>query len=188
VLRWIEGGSSETRQHFKQHGKLRSTSMESKKICPCQSGLKLEECCGPLLLGHEIAKTPEQLMRSRYSAFARKNLAYLERTWHPSTRPKIESSDKGAWVHLQILSTSIDSEISMNEGQVEFIALHIFHDTLTALHELSRFQKIDDNWFYVSGELKGSNETNQTIAYGQPCPCQSGRKFGKCHLKPERNS
>ena len=56
--------------------------------CPCTSGLPYDECCGPLHRGERAAPTAEQLMRSRFSAFALADAAYLLATWHPSTRPE----------------------------------------------------------------------------------------------------
>ena len=55
--------------------------------CPCGTGLPYDDCCGPLHAGSTAAATAEQLMRSRYSAFAVGDAAYLLATWHPSTRP-----------------------------------------------------------------------------------------------------
>src|SRR3712207_9153339 len=55
--------------------------------CPCGTGLPYDECCGRLHDGTATAGTAEQLMRSRYSAFAVGDPAYLLATWHPPTRP-----------------------------------------------------------------------------------------------------
>ena len=49
--------------------------------CPCGGGA-YRSCCGPLHRGDQRAKTAEQLMRSRYSAFARGEIDYLLAT-HP---------------------------------------------------------------------------------------------------------
>jgi SEC-C motif-containing protein len=55
--------------------------------CPCGSGKPFDECCGPALAGVRPAADAAALMRSRYTAFARGDAAYLRVTWHPSTRP-----------------------------------------------------------------------------------------------------
>ena len=60
--------------------------------CPCSSGEVYGACCGRFLgefvaSGTLTAPTPEQLMRSRFTAFATGNAAYLLASWHPSTRP-----------------------------------------------------------------------------------------------------
>ena len=52
--------------------------------CPC--GSDAVRRCGVLHRGERQA-TPEELMRSRYSAYALGDLGYVDRTWHPRTRP-----------------------------------------------------------------------------------------------------
>ena len=56
--------------------------------CPCGGGA-YGSCCGPLIAREQLALTAEQLMRSRYSAFALaasdpKAIEHLLRT-HPET-------------------------------------------------------------------------------------------------------
>ncbi|WP_342376471.1 YchJ family metal-binding protein [Myxococcus stipitatus] len=62
--------------------------------CPCCSGLRYRECCAPFHRGDAEAPDAERLMRSRYSAFAMREAAYLWRTLHSShpdrTRPEAE--------------------------------------------------------------------------------------------------
>jgi uncharacterized protein YchJ len=61
-------------------------------LCPCGYGDEYESCCGRFHAGTP-APTAESLMRSRYSAFAVGDTAYLLRTWHPSARPPTLSLD-----------------------------------------------------------------------------------------------
>ena len=44
-------------------------SRSGPEACPCGGGA-YSSCCGPLIAGERLAATAEQLMRSRYSAFA----------------------------------------------------------------------------------------------------------------------
>uniref|UniRef100_UPI003563DCE8 YchJ family protein n=1 Tax=Desulfosarcina sp. TaxID=2027861 RepID=UPI003563DCE8 len=55
-------------------------------LCPCGSGKDYEDCCGPLIKGDRVADTAEDLMRSRYTAHAKKNFDYIFETTHPSNR------------------------------------------------------------------------------------------------------
>ncbi len=48
--------------------------------CPCCSGLSYDECCAPLIQQQTPAKTPEQLMRSRYTAYNQANINYIANT------------------------------------------------------------------------------------------------------------
>jgi uncharacterized protein YchJ len=64
--------------------------------CPCGTGLPYAECCRPLHDGTGTAASAEQLMRSRYSAFAVGDPAYLLATWHPTTRPTGDAATMAA--------------------------------------------------------------------------------------------
>ena len=57
-----------------------------KNLCPCYSGKLYEECCEPFHSKKEFPKTAEELMRSRYAAFAIPNGEYLWQTTLPSKR------------------------------------------------------------------------------------------------------
>jgi len=50
--------------------------------CPCCSGKEYKNCCEPFHLNKELPKTPEELMRSRYAAFAMVLPEYLVDTTH----------------------------------------------------------------------------------------------------------
>jgi SEC-C motif-containing protein len=54
--------------------------------CPCNNTTSYQACCQALHDGELIASSAEQLMRSRYSAFARGNIAYLIASLHPDNR------------------------------------------------------------------------------------------------------
>jgi SEC-C motif-containing protein len=74
--------------------------------CPCGSGVPFAACCGPLLDG-QPAPTPERLMRSRFTAFRVGDAAYLQRTWHPRTRPPAVELDAGVrWQRLEIVTAA----------------------------------------------------------------------------------
>lgn len=114
--------------------------------CDCGSGRGYATCCGPLHLGAAQADTPEQLMRSRYSAFVRWLPDYLVRTWHPRTRPEQLAPVPGVtWTGLQILDASGD--------QVEFIAHSLLDGEPVELHERSSFVHRAGRWFYLDGQI-----------------------------------
>lgn len=92
-------------------------------------------------------------MRSRYTAFAIGDTAYLRRSWHPSTRPaSIELDPDVRWLRLDILAKSAGGPFDA-EGIVEFEAIHRDASGRGVLHERSRFMREDGNWFYVDGEV-----------------------------------
>ncbi len=76
-------------------------------LCPCGSGHGYERCCCPFLDGRDPAPTAETLMRSRYTAYVRRNVPYLLATWHPSTRPKSLALAEGlGWQGLGVPATA----------------------------------------------------------------------------------
>jgi SEC-C motif-containing protein len=122
--------------------------MARSRLCPCGSDAAYETCCGPLHAGRSVAATAEALMRSRYSAFARHEVAYLAATWHPSTRPKtLELDLTRVWTHLDVVRVRAGAA-GDRRGQVEFRA----HHTHGVQAERSFFVHEDGQWFYLDGE------------------------------------
>lgn len=112
--------------------------------CPCTSGLPLEACCGRVLADHAAATTPEQLMRSRFSAFALGDTAHLLRTWHASTRPAtLTLDDSIRWTRLDVERT--------DTALVEFVAHYRGPHGPGRQHEVSRFVREGGLWFYSGG-------------------------------------
>ena len=122
---------------------------------PCGSGRAYERCCGPLHAGG-AAETAQQLMRSRFSAFARGLDAYLLASWHPSTRPATLELDEGVqWRRLQIVD-AVAGAAGDAEGVVEFRASYRDPDGAAGLlHERSRFVRDSaGRWSYLDGETR----------------------------------
>jgi SEC-C motif-containing protein len=119
--------------------------------CPCLSGLTYDDCCGRLHARTATAQTAEQLMRSRFSAFAVGAPAYLLATWHPSTRPaSLELDDDQRWYRLDVLATQQGGPFDAT-GVVEFEAFYRSPHGAGRQHEVSRFARDDGQWFYVDG-------------------------------------
>jgi SEC-C motif-containing protein len=124
-------------------------------FCPCGSKIKYKKCCAIYHKG-AIAKTALLLMKSRYSAYATNNSAYIVKTTHPNNsdytidtkawRESIESfSQITAFLALEILEF-IDGE---EEAFVTFNAKLSSGDMI----EKSKFLKVNGAWFYDSGEI-----------------------------------
>lgn len=123
-------------------------------------------------------------MRSRYTAYVVKDVGYLLRTWHPSTRPAdLDPATIADWQSLQIIRTE-KGLATDNEGIVEFIATALSQQKILSLHEVSRFVKEDGHWFYVDGDIKKNSppaaHAAKKAGRNDPCPCGSGKKFKKC--------
>ncbi|MFI2434068.1 YchJ family protein [Streptomyces sp. NPDC018693] len=120
-----------------------------KRACPCGLAETYDACCGRFHRGEAAAPTAERLMRSRYSAFVTGETDYLLHTWHPRTRPPRLELDPGMrWTGLEILATE-DGTAFHSTGVVEFRASY----RGGALHERSRFERMDGAWVYVDGEF-----------------------------------
>ncbi len=95
-------------------------------------------------------------MRSRYSAYALKQIDYLEQTTHPEFRSANLKNEISDWANqvnffkLEIASTSRGG-MEDKSGKVEFIAFYHDRSGINKLHELSSFKKFKGKWFYLNG-------------------------------------
>jgi SEC-C motif domain protein len=116
--------------------------------CPCGLGDDYDSCCGRLHAGAP-APTAESLMRSRYSAFAVGDAAYLVRTWHRSSRPETLTLDPAMrWTRLAVLETQAGGLFDA-VGTVRFRAIYASQGQRGVLAETSRFIRQDGLWTYL---------------------------------------
>jgi SEC-C motif-containing protein len=162
---------------------MTSNNFDSQAPCPCGSGKKHADCCGPLLAGETNASSAEALMRSRFCAYASDDFAYLAKSWHKSTRPRdLGPDDDGlVWTQLEVLNTT-GGQQGDSSGTVEFIAHYLINDKHKGqMREVSDFVFEDGQWFYVDGkQLKGEPVKSDKVGRNEPCPCGSGKKYKKC--------
>lgn len=140
-------------------------------MCPCRTlepqGATYTQCCGVWHIGWlqgEHATTPEQLMRSRYSAYAMavpgnpngvQLLHYLQGTWHVSTAPGDLELSPTQWLGLQVLH----AQHTAQAGVVEFVARYKVNGKAHAMHEISRFTLQEASagqparWLYLDGQM-----------------------------------
>jgi SEC-C motif domain protein len=128
-------------------------------LCPCCSEKLYSECCQRYHQG-EAPKTPLELMRSRYSAYALGLAEYLIETTHPQN-PGIVS-DKNQWLNrIRDFSNQVefhgleilDEEASEAEGFVTFVAHLSQNGEDMTFTERSRFLKHNNVWKYVDGKI-----------------------------------
>jgi SEC-C motif-containing protein len=122
-----------------------------KDPCPCGRSATFEACCGRYIGTGVPAPDAESLMRSRYTAFVRRDAAHLLATWHVSTHPTSIDFDEGVkWLGLEVKRhTPIDAA----HAEVEFVARSRLQGRGQRLHERSRFVCEDGHWLYVDGDL-----------------------------------
>jgi SEC-C motif-containing protein len=128
----------------------------SSNCCVCGAQKPHQQCCAPFLSGQQYPKTPEKLMRSRFSAFAIGGCGqYLLDTWLPSMTQGMtveELSQKTTqWLSLKIVSKSQSGDNAMVEFDALFVDPAGEHQSH---HEKSVFKRIAGKWLYVGGEVE----------------------------------
>lgn len=134
------------------------------KNCLCGKAADWQQCCGRFLQGGERAKTAEQLMRSRFSAYVAGGYGdYLLKTWFPATAQGLTANELSQktvdWCDLDVLAKSQQGDKAM----VEFKAWYRVADDeageirkgqrMAAMHEKSSFVRVGGQWLYVGGEV-----------------------------------
>jgi len=132
--------------------------------CPCGSGVAYRACCRRFHEGAEPAD-PSELVRSRFSAFALGQGAYLFRTLHPDhalrARPEAEVIRElsRAKNELRYLGLTIhDARVDGDRGEVLFAARVFAKGRDRSFVELSRFERIGGGWRYLDGTLWPAGE------------------------------
>ena len=155
--------------------------------CPCGSASAYVQCCGLFHSGASIPLTAEALMRSRFSAFYLHNEAYLLATWNSAQRPaSIDFSDeKTQWLKLEIIAIK-KGGIKDHKGSITFNAHYLLDNEIRVMNETSRFQKSDNRWFYITGNVKFYPAIEQPMMQNRNalCLCGSGKKFKHCCVLP----
>ncbi len=137
-----------------------------KNLCPCSSGKLYEECCKPLHEG-KVAENAEQLMRSRFSAYALNLPKYIIKTTHPSS-PQY-SKNKFAWKRsISQFSTAatfdkleiLDFKENKMVATVTFTAYITQDDADSTFTEKSYFEFLGGRWLYRSGRLEEGHAPN----------------------------
>jgi len=120
--------------------------------CPCGSGSDYGDCCERIHLNHSGATTAEELMRSRYSAYALGNVDFLVQSHHPRTRSKKLKREVSEWIQevefefLEVLETEPDSVTFLVGFQTPTGQSQI-------RQEHSRFLKEKGLWYYLDSDL-----------------------------------
>lgn len=160
--------------------------------CLCGSQIDNKECCLPIINGSSSAKSPEQLMRSRYTAYAIKNAGYLFETYAIESQ-KSQSlteikqwAEQTKWLKLTIINTSsypsIDKQATKKFSSVStvtFSAKYILQNKIFTMTEQSSFIIENEEWRYLDGDFSSDNGVNLP-GRNENCPCGSLKKFKRC--------
>lgn len=107
------------------------------------------ECCEPFIAEERLPEIPEELMRSRYTAYTLVNVEYLIRTTHPKMRKYYSAksirnwAENCKWLKLEVLSA--------HDEHVYFKAYFEEEGELKIHEEYSRFKQENGKWYFVDG-------------------------------------
>ena len=121
--------------------------------------MSYESCCEPLHCEKQTAATAEQLMRSRYSAFALAEVDYLIATHPDSLTPLLQrrkelrkNCREVRWLGLKIKAVEAGGVDDL-EGTVTFEAIFGAGGQRNVMAETSLFQRRDGDlkghWLYI---------------------------------------
>ena len=146
------------------------------QACPCGSGRPYGVCCEPLIRGEAQAATPEELLRSRFSAFALNEVDYVLATQIEQDRPAVEGwSSSAKFSELRILRQNL----SEAQATIDFEADYESKGEQHVHKERSLFNLVDGRWLFSKG---GGVPAVAAVKVGRndPCPCGSAKKHKKC--------
>ncbi|NDH08527.1 MAG: hypothetical protein EBY16_02705 [Gammaproteobacteria bacterium] len=121
--------------------------------CPCGTGKTYMNCCGVFISNQNTPATPEELMRSRYTAYVQVNVNYIAQTMKSPAADSFDADDlrmwskKAQWMGLDVIKTRQE----LNKGIVEFRAYYCINGKKSILHEISEFNFENGQWYYVNG-------------------------------------
>lgn len=143
-----------------------------KDACACGSALRYARCCRPHHQGTEPA-TAVELMRSRFCAYARGEVAYLFRTLHPDHPDRAAGEaalcasvrtarQRLKYVRLRVLDHADGP--GADEARVLFHAEIYEKGSDRSFAELSLFRKVGTSWRYLGGDARAIPAGEATLA------------------------
>lgn len=119
--------------------------------CPCNPSATFSECCSQLIKGERNAVSAEELMRSRYSAYAVGAIDYLLQTTYPANRKYYSRRSVRQWAEANQWKR-LDIH-SVTRNTVTFTAHYISKAGTRGMHrEHSTFCYENDQWYFLEGE------------------------------------
>lgn len=144
--------------------------------CPCGNLEPYMLCCGLYIEEGQSPQTPEQLMRSRYTAFTQANTDYIGKTMCHEALKQYDATATRAWAlsvqwdRLEVLCAPPVAE-NASIGIVHFIAHYLDNNLPNTIEEWSEFKFIENQWYYTNSVKINRNDL---------CLCESGKKYKKC--------
>lgn len=167
--------------------------------CYCGQPKKYQDCCEPLHRRERPADTPEQLMRSRFSAYFLRLVPYIADTYFQPILSSTARQEIHAFAHsarflaLEVITSGLspsipsvsfpvlpDSARELATGYVHFKVWFLQADKMHLLEEHSRFVCHQNEWRYLDGVLL----PHPVVKLGRNdlCPCGSEKKYKACSV------
>jgi SEC-C motif-containing protein len=162
--------------------------MSLTNTCQCGSEIDPNQCCLPIIEGQTTAKTAEELLRARYTAFAIGKVDFIldshhSRTRHEIKREEVEDWSKNSeWLGLKIVQQEA-GRAEDEKGTLIFSATYRTGDQAEEHWEKSFFEKEDGQWRFVDAHgihLGTYRRAEPKVGRNDPCHCGSGKKSKKC--------
>lgn len=143
--------------------------------CPCGSSTPYDTCCGVYHRGEREAPDALTLMRSRYAAYAKRDVDYIARTYHPehpdAKRPPkaLRAGIRGAVEKYRYMGLSVlDHTPPDDQGvaRVLFLARVFRNGNDYSFVECSEFVRDESGWRYLAGhptEVKSLREPVESL-------------------------
>ena len=156
--------------------------------CPCSSGKKYDECCGPYLEGKNWPEDVETMVRTRYTACVHRDREYLDKTARLYTPEEEHFSTQYLQQYLDDPQMHFFTFILYNKGVdsegrefADWKALAVRSEDVKAGQwvERSLCERIDGKLYYVDSSATPRSEY-RIAQRGYPCPCSSMEPYEKC--------
>jgi SEC-C motif-containing protein len=129
-------------------------------------------------------------MRARYSAYAQKNMPFIDQTQIMldgetfNQEDALKWAEGSEWKGMQVVSTKKGTEIE-NTGIVVFEAHYQDKASGKSLvhKETALFEKNSGQWKFKDGNIAGAQPIKRLeakVGRNDPCACGSGKKSKKC--------
>jgi SEC-C motif domain protein len=139
------------------------------ELCPCGSSESYRTCCGKIhtSLTEFLRCTPEQVVRARYTAYAKRNIDFIIQSTHPENPRYMKDIqhwrnqiDQNCYDNFELTRCEILDSVVVRTNQtakVTFVATMIQRDSRerTAFQEVSTFSRISGEgpWLYLDGVI-----------------------------------
>ena len=122
--------------------------------CYCCSSKPFKECCEPFITGVKHPNSAEQLMRSRFSAYATANYRYILETYTKAKQQDLsvedlaQSAQGATWfalkVHPTLAANSIDSLVGNSVGSTQASSIDSSVHTNAKVEALTNAEPISE--------------------------------------------